>query len=61
MFLADKFTLLDLDPGGKMNADPCGSTALVSNQRSPDCGEHVHCAVADTGFKGGGVASPLVR
>ena len=30
-FLVDKFTLLDPDPGGKMNADPCGSgsTALV--------------------------------
>ena len=32
LFLVDKFTLLD--PGGKMNADPCGSgsvsTALVS-------------------------------
>ena len=29
-FLVDKFTLLDPDPGGKMNADPCrsGSTAL---------------------------------
>ena len=32
-FLVDKFTLLDPDPdpGGKMNADPCGSgsTALT--------------------------------
>ena len=29
-FLVDKFTLLDPDPGEKMNADPCGSgsTAL---------------------------------
>ena len=29
-FLVDKFTLLDPDLGGKMNADPCGSgsTAL---------------------------------
>ena len=32
-FLVDKFTLLDPDPGGKMNADPCGSgsTALVES------------------------------
>ena len=32
--LVDKFTLLDPDPGGTMNADPCGSgsgsTALVT-------------------------------
>ena len=35
-FLIDKFTLLDQDPdpGGKMNAYPCGSgsTAMVSIQ-----------------------------
>ena len=30
-FLVDKFTLLDPVPGGKINADPCGSgsTALT--------------------------------
>ena len=30
-FLVDKFILLDPDPGGKINADPCGSgsTALL--------------------------------
>ena len=27
-FLVYIFTLLDPDPGGKMNVDPCGSTAL---------------------------------
>ena len=34
-FLVDKFTFLDPDPGGKMNADPCGSrsgsTALMQH------------------------------
>ena len=30
LFLFEKFSLMDPDPGGKMNADPCGSgsTAL---------------------------------
>ena len=36
-FLVDKFTLLDPDPGGKMNADPCGSgsTALLLQHVTP--------------------------
>ena len=31
LFLVDKFTLLDPDPdpGGKMNADPCGSGSWI--------------------------------
>ena len=42
-FLVDKFTLLDpdLDPGGKMNADPCklgsGSSALFPSDMTYSC------------------------
>ena len=32
LLLVDKFTLLDPDPGGKMNVDPCGSGSTALRQ-----------------------------
>ena len=43
-FLVDKFTLLDPDPdpGGKMNADPCGSgSTLHSPERNWEPGKRI--------------------
>ena len=33
LFLFEKFSLLDPDPGGKMNADPCGSGSTALENR----------------------------